>query len=72
MQILKITTNDMPNYPLYVKQGEHWTAGLESMLDGHPIFDRIIPLDVGCSLNINIEVVEMPQEEFEALEPWEP
>lgn len=72
MQALRITTNEFPNYPLIIEQGRDWTHAFESICDGHPIFDSVVPLAVGCTLNINIEVVEMTKEEFDALEPWEP
>lgn len=72
MQVLKITTNEFPNYPLIVEQGEDYVSALESVLTDHPIFDSVVPLGVGCSMDIKIEVVEMSQEEFDALEPWEP
>lgn len=72
MQVLKITTDDVPNYPLIIEQGKDYVFALESILAEHPIFGGVVLLNVGSSVNINIEVVEMSQEEFDALEPWEP
>ncbi len=70
MNVLRITTNDFPDYPLIVEQGKDYVHTLETILTDHAIFDR--HMGVGSSLTIKIEVIEMSQEEFAALEPWEP
>lgn len=67
MRVLKIVSSDYPDYPMYVEvDADSIQRGLERMAEG------IEETDDGCKVEIVITPAEMPQEEFEALEPWGP
>ncbi len=72
MQVLKITTNELPDYPLFVAFAKDYVTALETILTDHPIFDSNTPLGVGAILEIKIEVIEMTPDEHQNLEEWEP
>lgn len=69
MRVLKLSSDEFPDYPMYVPLGiKDAQGGLETMLDGSPIFNG----DGDEVVTITITAEDMPVEQFEALEPWEP
>jgi hypothetical protein len=69
MRVLKLVSDEFPDMPMYVPLGvKDIQSGLENMLDGSPIFNS----DGNEVVTITITSEEMPVEQFEALEPWEP
>lgn len=74
MRVLKIIHNAHPEYPMYIHPNlKEVLNGLESMLDGDDMIDYPkCDFLLGEKIIISIELTEMPDVEFEALEPWEP
>lgn len=68
MRVLKLVVGDYADAPMYVlPEMKEVMGGLEVMLDGHPLFDE----DAEPS-SITISSEEMTEEQFDALESWEP
>ncbi len=74
-RVLKLVLDDLPDYPMFVDDNIHdMQAGIQTMMDGHPIFDNeSYGVNEGGKFAVILRITaeEMPLDDFLALEAWE-